>query len=90
MAQPEWVHRRWPEYGNKSTLELIVELRAEERIAQFNANDEMRQLSGGFLLGDWLKRALEMASGEYEKETIVNGVVKKPRKMMLYSAVSWL
>ncbi|KAH7716893.1 Histidine acid phosphatase family protein [Aphelenchoides avenae] len=75
LSQPDWVYRRWDEYGGYTTLELVTELRRVERINQFNKKPLYR-LRGGYLLGDWLKRAKSVASGKH----------KKPKKMMLYSS----
>lgn len=79
LSQPDWVYRRWDQYGGNTTLELVTELRRIERISQFN-KEALYRLRGGYLLGDWLKRAKDVASGKQ----------KKPKKMMLYSSVKTL
>ncbi|KAI6218227.1 hypothetical protein M3Y99_01720900 [Aphelenchoides fujianensis] len=63
----QWVFRKWPQYGGKTTLELVTELRRLERTAQFN-KPELARLRGGFLLADWLRRARDVAAGK-QKET---------------------
>ncbi|KAH7666387.1 Histidine acid phosphatase family protein, partial [Aphelenchoides avenae] len=75
LSQPDWVYRRWDQYGGNTTLELVTELRRIERISQFN-KQALYRLRGGYLLGDWLKRAKAVSSGKQ----------KKPKKMMLYSS----
>lgn len=74
MTQPEWVYKRWPEYGNRTTLELLKENRRIDRISEFNS-PEKAKLRGGLLVGDWVQRALNVSLGLREK----------PKKMLLYS-----
>jgi hypothetical protein len=73
------VYKRWPIYGNKTTLDLLLELRNRERVAEFNGSEELARLSGGFLLGDWLTRARKAANASEHLS---------PQKMILYSSVS--
>ncbi|KAI6218169.1 Testicular acid phosphatase-like protein [Aphelenchoides fujianensis] len=75
LSQPEWVFRKWPQHGGRTTLELVTELRRLERTAQFN-KPELARLRGGFLLADWLRRARDVAAGKQ----------RKPSKMLLYSS----
>ncbi|KAI6224006.1 Testicular acid phosphatase-like protein [Aphelenchoides besseyi] len=75
LPQPDWVHKKWPKYQNKTTVELITALALEERLTRLS-KQELSRLRGGFLLGDWLKRA----------EKVVKRKQKKPRKMLLYSS----
>jgi hypothetical protein len=65
-------------------LELIVELRDKERVAEFNGSQELARLSGGYLLGDWLKRAKKVANTTSAGDEQKNGTAQK---MLLYSAV---
>ncbi|KAI6197355.1 hypothetical protein M3Y94_01214300 [Aphelenchoides besseyi] len=75
LSQPDWISRLWPQFQNKTTLELISELKRLERTSQFN-QPELSRLRGGFLLGDWLNRT----------EDVISGKQKKPTKMILYSS----
>ena len=76
MTQPAWVSKVWPEYDFKTTLQLITEISNENRIREFNLRS-LYYLRGGYILGDWLKRAKDVVSGNQ----------KEPSKMVLYSAV---
>ena len=76
MTQPVWVSKVWPEYDFKTTLQLINEISNENRVREFNLR-KLYYLRGGYILGDWLKRAKD----------VVNGYQKEPSKMVLYSAV---
>ncbi|KAI6170137.1 hypothetical protein M3Y98_01208300 [Aphelenchoides besseyi] len=75
LPQPDWMHKKWPNYQNKTTVELITALALEERLTRLSKR-ELSRLRGGLLLGDWLKRA----------EKVVKEKQKKPRKMLLYSS----
>ncbi|KAI6238634.1 Testicular acid phosphatase-like protein [Aphelenchoides fujianensis] len=75
LPQPAWIDRRWPQYANRSTVELIVQLGLRERLTRLST-PELVRLRGGFLLGDWLKRADRVARGKQ----------RKPQKMLLYSS----
>lgn len=63
--------------GDKTTLELVTELKRIERTSEFN-KPELAYLRGGFLLADWLQRGVLVA----------NGKQSNPSKMLLYSSVS--
>lgn len=76
LTQPAWVERRWPQYGNWSTLELVTELRRLERINEFN-RPEMAYLMGGYLLGDWINRAEKVINSKSPNEA---------EKAVLYSS----
>lgn len=76
MTQPDWVQKIWPEYGNATTLDLIKIIDRETRINEFN-DDKLAKYRGGFLLGDWLSRAKNVAKKKQ----------KEPSKMVLYSSV---
>ncbi|KAF7639985.1 putative GTP-binding protein 6 [Meloidogyne graminicola] len=80
LSQPEWVFKIWPQYENKTTLELIIELRDSERIAEFNSHEKLSRLSGGYLLGDWLGRMKQLVNTNQTKEALLAS------KMVLYSA----
>lgn len=76
MSQPEWVTRRWPEFDNNSTLDIITEIYRIRRIALFN-NKKLAQLRGGYVLNDFLKHLLNASKGVFDEAN----------KMLLYSAV---
>ncbi|CAJ0603752.1 unnamed protein product [Cylicocyclus nassatus] len=73
--QPAWAFQRWPKYGNRSTLDVISELRRIRKISKFDSPDKAK-MTGGYLLNTWIKDALKVA----------NGTMKNPDRMMLYSA----
>uniref|UniRef100_A0A915CKY2 Acid phosphatase n=1 Tax=Ditylenchus dipsaci TaxID=166011 RepID=A0A915CKY2_9BILA len=75
LSQPDWVFKNWPQYSNKTTLDIVLELRHIERTAEFNETS-LFFLTSGLLLGDWLDRI----------EAISRGELVKPKKMMLYSS----
>lgn len=76
FTQPAWVERRWPQYGNWSTLELVTDLRRLERINEFK-RPEMAYLMGGYLLGDWINRAEKVINSKSPNEA---------EKAVLYSS----
>jgi len=88
LTQPDWVYRRWPKYGNKTTLELVLDLRDKERVAEFNGRKELARLSGGYLLGHWLKRAKRLLDSAKGNKSNSSNDKLQPMKMVLYSAVS--
>jgi hypothetical protein len=49
-------------------------------VAEFNGTDDLAKLSGGYLLGDWLKRAKKIANVSGDVDDL------RPQKMLLYSA----
>ncbi|VDM64580.1 unnamed protein product [Angiostrongylus costaricensis] len=73
--QPRWVFRRWSKYNNRSTMEIISELRRIRRITKFNSTAKAKML-GGYLLYNWLQNA----------EKVANGTMTDPETMLLYSA----
>ncbi|KAI1732964.1 histidine phosphatase superfamily (branch 2) domain-containing protein [Ditylenchus destructor] len=75
LTQPAWAYKRWEEYENKTTLDIVTEIRRIERIAEFNSTN-LGLLRGGYLLGDWLRRIKKVAEGNNPKVS----------KMVLYSA----
>jgi prostatic aicd phosphatase len=75
MSQPNWVHKKWPEYGNNSTLDIVSEVGRILRNSEFD-DVILSYLRGGFLLNDWMKRA----------ERVANQNQTNPSKMLLYSS----
>ncbi|KAE9419129.1 hypothetical protein Angca_004230, partial [Angiostrongylus cantonensis] len=73
--QPRWVFRRWSKYNNRSTMEIMSELRRIRRITKFNSAAKAKML-GGYLLNNWLQNAKQVA----------NGTMTDPEKMLLYSS----
>lgn len=73
--QPKWVFKRWPEYNNRSTMEICNELREIQRSTKFNSAMKAK-LIGGYLLYNWLRNA----------ERVANGTMKNPKKILLYSS----
>lgn len=83
MKQPDWVFKRWEKYNNKTTLEIVSEFWEKNRILPFK-NALYSKLRGGYLLGDWIKRAKNFAlidSSTNKQKNLFNP------KMILYSAV---
>uniref|UniRef100_A0AC34FK58 Acid phosphatase n=1 Tax=Panagrolaimus sp. ES5 TaxID=591445 RepID=A0AC34FK58_9BILA len=74
LSQPEWITRRWPEYDNNSTLDIITEIYRIRRIALFD-NKKLAKLRGGYVLNDVMKRLLNAS----------NGIFDEANKMLLYS-----
>ncbi|KAI6224127.1 Histidine phosphatase superfamily, clade-2-containing protein [Aphelenchoides besseyi] len=75
LLQPAWVQTRWPQFGGNTTLELVTELKRIRRVSDFD-KPELFRLRGGYLLGDWLRRAHQF----------VNGHLDGAEKMRLYSS----
>ncbi|CAD5216608.1 unnamed protein product [Bursaphelenchus xylophilus] len=71
--QPLWIAKKWPQYSNNSTLDVILEIKRIQRLSQFT-EPKLAKLRGGYLLGDWIKRL----------ENIQNGT--ESRKLVMYSA----
>lgn len=76
MKQPDWVYKKWPEYGNNNTLDIVTDLDRILRNAEFN-DITLAYLRGGFLLHDFIQRAVMVA----------NKSQTAPSRMMLYSSV---
>ncbi|KAE9556041.1 hypothetical protein FO519_000787 [Halicephalobus sp. NKZ332] len=75
LSQPDWVNLKWPEYGNNSTLDIIVEIYRLRRMAQFD-NKDLAKLRGGVVARDFIERLLNASKGNFNEAT----------KMMLYSS----
>uniref|UniRef100_A0A0M3IHL5 Lysosomal acid phosphatase n=1 Tax=Ascaris lumbricoides TaxID=6252 RepID=A0A0M3IHL5_ASCLU len=75
MSEPFWVFQTWPSHENKTTLEILEEIKQIERISEFNSSEKAK-LRGGLLAANWIERALNVSKD----------VQKKPKKMMLFSA----
>ncbi|XGW27385.1 hypothetical protein V3C99_007748, partial [Haemonchus contortus] len=73
--QPPWVFKQWPQYNNRSTMDIITELRTIRMITKFNSS-EKANLIGGYLLNDFVTNAKRVA----------NGTMENPKKMLLYSS----
>ncbi|KAI6184675.1 Testicular acid phosphatase-like protein [Aphelenchoides bicaudatus] len=75
LTQPDWMYKKWPEYDNNSTLQIITEIGRMLRMAEFD-DTTLAYLRGGFLLNDWMRRAQRVASGNQTD----------PSKVLLYSS----
>ncbi|KAL3087554.1 hypothetical protein niasHT_024947 [Heterodera trifolii] len=78
LPQPKWVHKKWGEFGNKTTIELIMEIRQKSWLPYFNGNEEIIRLNGGVLLNDLLLRLNFVSQGNAKK--------LDASKMVLYSS----
>ncbi|KAL3081765.1 hypothetical protein niasHS_011850 [Heterodera schachtii] len=78
LPQPKWVHKKWEEFGNKTTIELIMEIRQKSWLPYFNENEEIIHLNGGVLLNDLLRRLNFVSRGNAKK--------LDASKMVLYSS----
>ncbi|KAL3075889.1 hypothetical protein niasHT_032092 [Heterodera trifolii] len=78
LPQPKWVHKKWEEFGNKTTIELIMEIRQKSWLPYFNGNEEIIRLNGGILLNDLLRRFNIVSQGNAKK--------LDASKMVLYSS----
>uniref|UniRef100_A0A915A9R6 Uncharacterized protein n=1 Tax=Parascaris univalens TaxID=6257 RepID=A0A915A9R6_PARUN len=75
MSEPFWVFQTWPSHDNKTTLEILEEIKQLERIMEFNSSEKAK-LRGGLLAANWIERALNVSKD----------IQKRPKKMMLFSA----
>ncbi|VDK68845.1 unnamed protein product [Litomosoides sigmodontis] len=75
LAQPPWVYQVWPEFENKTTIDIIRNLRRIYRISEFNSPGKAR-LRGGLLMKDWIDRA----------KNVSLGLSVTPRKIKLHSS----
>ncbi|VDL81984.1 unnamed protein product [Nippostrongylus brasiliensis] len=74
--QPAWVFKNWTQYDNRSTMDIITELRTYRMITQFNSTEKAKMIAG-YLLNNWIQNANQVA----------NGTMTSPKKMLLYSSV---
>lgn len=72
FPQPPWVLQRWPLYENKTTIEVVQEIRRILRITKFS-DQELARYRGGWILGDWIKKVQESNASQQHR-------------MILYSA----
>ncbi|KAI6185019.1 Testicular acid phosphatase-like protein [Aphelenchoides bicaudatus] len=75
LEQPDWLLKKWSNMEDKTTLDILKEHSLAERLVRLSTK-KLAQLRGGYLLGDWLLRALKVQKGKQ----------KKPKKMLLYSS----
>uniref|UniRef100_A0AC34GXS3 Acid phosphatase n=1 Tax=Panagrolaimus sp. ES5 TaxID=591445 RepID=A0AC34GXS3_9BILA len=75
LTQPEWFNQTWPQYDGNTTLGIISEIDRQVRLNEFSSVN-LHKFRGGFLLGDWLQRA----------KNVANKSQSNPSKMLLYSS----
>uniref|UniRef100_A0A0N5A3K0 ER membrane protein complex subunit 1 n=1 Tax=Parastrongyloides trichosuri TaxID=131310 RepID=A0A0N5A3K0_PARTI len=75
LEQPDWVYKKWPEYDNNSTMDVVNEIKRLVRLSEFN-NDKLAKFRGGYLLGNWLSNINKIATNS----------TTASRKMILYSS----
>ncbi|KAK5986098.1 Intestinal acid PHOsphatase [Trichostrongylus colubriformis] len=73
--QPSWVFKYWPQYNNRSTMDITYELRTIRRITKFNSTSKANMIAG-YLLNNFIENAKKVA----------NGSMTNPKKMLLYSS----
>uniref|UniRef100_A0A0K0EA52 Acid phosphatase n=1 Tax=Strongyloides stercoralis TaxID=6248 RepID=A0A0K0EA52_STRER len=75
LTQPDWIYRRWKQYKNRTTLDIVCEIKLFYRLADFK-NILLGKLRGALLLNNWLEN--------------IKKIIDKPnenyKKMILYSA----
>uniref|UniRef100_A0A0R3RGA3 Lysosomal acid phosphatase n=1 Tax=Elaeophora elaphi TaxID=1147741 RepID=A0A0R3RGA3_9BILA len=75
LPQPNWVYRKWPQFDNMSTIDIIAEFKRISQISKYNTFEKAR-FKSGLLLGDILRRFHNVSAG----------IGVEARKMFLYSA----
>lgn len=100
LTQPDWVHQRWPQYSNMTTLELVhthtldggfifivsvyffkvLDLKRQERVNDFR-HPALAYLRGGFLLGDWLRRAMNVCGMNEYTMFCIKKYIEKPKQV---------
>uniref|UniRef100_A0A915Q7K3 Uncharacterized protein n=1 Tax=Setaria digitata TaxID=48799 RepID=A0A915Q7K3_9BILA len=75
FPQPAWVYRKWPQYQNRSTIDIIIEFKRLIQISKYNTPEKAR-LKGGLLLSEILHRF----------QNVSEGIGAEASKMLLYSA----
>ncbi|CAB3396564.1 unnamed protein product [Caenorhabditis bovis] len=51
--QPSWVFRTWPQYDNRTSLDIITEMRAQRMVNLYNT-EEKSKLAGGTVINAWI------------------------------------
>ncbi|CEF71105.1 Histidine phosphatase superfamily, clade-2-containing protein [Strongyloides ratti] len=75
MVQPDWMFQTWNQYKNKTTFDIVCEIKDNFRLSDFK-NLELGKLRGGLLLNVWLKNMKQIIENPNEPH----------KKMILYSA----
>ncbi|KAK5968781.1 hypothetical protein GCK32_013779 [Trichostrongylus colubriformis] len=73
--QPSWVFKYWPQYSNRSTMDIIYELRTIRWVTKCNSTSKANMIAG-YLLNNFIKNA----------KNVANGSMTNPKKMLLYSS----
>ncbi|CAD5212329.1 unnamed protein product [Bursaphelenchus okinawaensis] len=68
--QPSWLSKKWDQYDEKKTLEILLKLKEKRRLNEF-ADPSLAKLVGGYLLGDWLKRLEQVQNGTQMERMIM-------------------
>lgn len=78
LPQPDWVFRKWPQFRDMRTIDIIAEFKRVSRISEYDTPEKAR-LKGGLLLAEMLDRL----------QNVTAGITTQVKKMHLYSAVSY-
>uniref|UniRef100_A0A0K0FF07 Histidine acid phosphatase family protein n=1 Tax=Strongyloides venezuelensis TaxID=75913 RepID=A0A0K0FF07_STRVS len=73
--QPSWIFSEWPQHHNKTTLDIVCDIKRQLRLSDFQ-NSELGKLRGGYLLDNWLENARK----------IIHHPDEEHKKMILYSS----
>lgn len=72
--QPYWVTQTWPQYDNRTSMDIITEMRTVRMMNLFNS-EEKGKLEGGSVLYNWIQNAIAVSES------------RNDQRMLLYSSV---
>ncbi|PIC26581.1 hypothetical protein B9Z55_019115 [Caenorhabditis nigoni] len=71
--QPAWVSQTWSQYDNRSSMDIITEMRTTRMMNLFNS-EEKGKLQGGSVLNNWIQNAVAVSES------------RNDQRMLLYSS----
>ncbi|EFP05606.1 hypothetical protein CRE_27013 [Caenorhabditis remanei] len=71
--QPAWVSQHWNQYDNRSSMDIITEMRTVRMMNLFNS-EEKGKLQGGSVLNNWIQNAVAVSES------------RNDQRMLLYSS----
>ncbi|EGT57525.1 hypothetical protein CAEBREN_02820 [Caenorhabditis brenneri] len=71
--QPAWVSQTWSQYDNRSSMDIITEMRTVRMMNLFNS-EEKGKLEGGSVLYNWIQNAVAVSES------------RNDQRMLLYSS----
>ncbi|PAV58550.1 hypothetical protein WR25_01333 [Diploscapter pachys] len=84
--QPSWINQTWPQYNNRTTMDIIIELNNHLSLNQANSFEKSKALTG-LTLYNWLQNMMQATEGKAKQKMLLFSSHDGTLSSFLYSLI---